>query len=164
MDLLTPDIGLIFWQTVVFTIVFLLLALFVWRPVSSALKAREHTISDSLDAAERAKEEMQQIKADNEYLLKEARAERDEILKQASQVAEQIKEDAKVETSSITEKMIADARIDIENEKKKALAEVKSLVSDLSLEIAEKVIREKLSDEASQKALVQKFLTETKAN
>ena len=96
--------------------------------------------------------------------MKEARAERDEILKQASKVAEQIKEEAKAETSKISEKMIADARIDIENEKKKALTEVKSLVSDLSLEIAEKVIKEKLADQASQKELVQKFLDDTKVN
>ena len=164
MDLLTPDIGLVFWQTVVFTIVFLFLALFVWKPVASALKAREHTIADSLDAAERAKEEMKQIKADNEYLLKEARAERDEILKQANAVAEKIKEDAKSETAAIADKMIEDARVGIESEKKKALAEVKALVSDLSLEIAEKIIKEKLADDPSQKALVQKFLNDTQAN
>lgn len=164
MELLTPGIGLIFWQTVVFTIVFLLLAVFVWKPIASALRTREHTIADSLEAAERAKDEMAQIKADNEYLLKEARIERDEMLKKATEVANQIKEEAKSETTTIANKMIEEAKSSIQNEKKLALAEVKNLVSTLSLEIAEKVIREKLSGDKAQKDLVQKFLKEIKVN
>ena len=164
MDLLTPDIGLLFWQIVVFTLVFIILAAFVWKPVAGAPKARELTISDALEAAEKAKNEMAQIKADNEYLLKEARIERDEILKKANEVANQIKEDAKNETAAIAEKMIADAKASIDSEKKNALAEVKSLVSTLSLEIAEKVLRENLSDDKAQQALVTKFLSEVKTN
>ena len=164
MELLTPDIGLFFWQLVVFTAVFLILALFVWKPVAGALKAREHTIADALDAAEKAKAEMAQIKADNEYLLREARIERDEILKSATEVANQIKADAKADTSAIAEKMIADAKASIDAEKKNALAEVKNLVSTLSLEIAEKVLREKLSEDKSQQELVSKFLSEVKTN
>lgn len=164
MDLLTPDIGLLFWQVVVFTLVFLVLALFVWKPVAGALKARELTIADALEAAEKAKNEMAQIKADNEYLLKEARIERDEILKKATELANQIKEEAKAETAAIAEKMIAEAKSSIESEKKNALAEVKSLVSSLSLEIAEKILRENLSEDKAQQALVSKFLSEVKTN
>lgn len=164
MELLTPDIGLIFWQVVVFTLVFIVLALFVWKPVAGALRAREHTISDALEAAEKAKSEMAQIKADNEYLLKEARIERDEMLKKATDVASQIKEDAKAETAAIADKMIADAKASIDSEKKNALAEVKSLVSTLSLEIAEKILRENLAEDKAQQALVTKFLSEVKTN
>lgn len=164
MELLLPDIGLIFWQSVVFLIVFIVLALFVWRPISDALKARESMIEDSLRAADNAKEEIEQIKADNEYLLQEARMERDKILKDATDVANKIKEEAKEETSRISEKMIEDARASIEGEKKQALNEVKNLVSELSLEIAEKILREKLKDDKSQKELVQKFLGEVKVN
>ncbi len=164
MELLTPGIGLIFWQTVVFVTVFLILAAFVWKPISSALKARELTISDALEAADRAKEEMAQIKSDNEYLLQEARAERDEILKKATEAANKIKEAAKEETGAISQKMIEDARVTIESEKNAALAEVKELVSTLSLDIAEKIIREKLKGEKAQKDLVQKFLGEVKIN
>lgn len=164
MELLTPDIGLIFWQVVVFTLVFIVLALFVWKPVAGALRAREHTISDALEAAEKAKNEMAQIKADNEYLLKEARIERDEMLKKATDVANQIKEDAKAETAAIADKMIADAKASIDSEKKNALAEVKSLVSTLSLEIAEKILRENLAKDKAQQALVTKFLSEVKTN
>lgn len=164
MELLTPGIGLIFWQTVVFLAVVIVLAVFVWKPVSDALRAREGKIEDSLRAAESAKDEMEHIKLDNEYLLQEARTERDEVLKEALAAANRIKEDAKNETSKISEKMISDAKQTIEIEKKAALTEVKDLVSSLSIDIAEKLIREKLGDEQSQKALVNKFLKESKVN
>lgn len=164
MALVTPDIGLIIWQLIIFLIVLFILRGFVWVPILSALKAREHQIEDSLRAADNAKEEMEQIKADNEYLLQEARIERDAILKEAKEEAGHIVEHAKAETSDITSKMIQDAREAIEVEKKAALTEVKDLVASLSLEIAEKVLREKLSDEKSQKALVDKFIKEVKVN
>lgn len=164
MALVTPDIGLIIWQLIVFLIVLFILRAFVWRPILSALKAREHQIEDSLRAADNAKEEMEQIKADNEYLLQEARIERDAILKEAKTEAGHIIEHAKAETSDITSKMIQDAREAIEVEKKAALTEVKDLVASLSLEIAEKVLREKLSDDKSQKALVDKFIKDVKVN
>ncbi len=164
MELVTPDIGLIIWQLIVFLIVLFILRAFVWRPILSALKAREHQIEDSLRAAENAKEEMEQIKADNEYLLQEARIERDAILKEAKTEAGHIVEHAKAETSDITSKMIQDAREAIEVEKKAALTEVKDLVASLSLQIAEKVLREKLSDDKSQKALVDKFIKDVKVN
>ena len=164
MALVTPDIGLIIWQLIIFLIVLFILRGFVWRPILSALKAREHQIEDSLRAADNAKEEMEQIKADNEYLLQEARIERDAILKEAKEEAVHIVEHAKAETSDITSKMIQDARDAIEVEKKAALTEVKDLVASLSLEIAEKVLREKLSDDKSQKALVSKFIKDVKVN
>lgn len=164
MELLTPDIGLVFWQVVIFLIVFFLLRKFAWRPILGALKTREFQIEDALRAAEAAHEEMEQIKMDNEYLLYEARMERDQMLKDASAVAAKIKDDARNETSKITDKMIADAKASIENEKKAAMQEVRDLVSELSLEIAEKILREKLKDDKSQKELVQKFLDEAKIN
>lgn len=162
--MVTPEIGLLFWQLVVFLIVFLVLTTFVWKPIAGALNARESQISDALKAAELAKEEMAQIKADNEYLLQEARIERDLLLKEALATANQIKEDAKAETSKIAERLIADAKVTIEIEKKNALNEVKNLVAELSLDIAEKILREKLSSDKSQKDLIDKFLKEVKVN
>lgn len=164
MALVTPDIGLIIWQLIVFLIVLFILRTFVWRPILSALKTREFQIEDSLRAAEHAKEEMKQIQADNEYLLQEARIERDAILKEAREEAGHIVERAKAETSDITSKMIQDAREAIDVEKKAALTEVRELVASLSLEIAEKILRENLSDDKSQKALVNKFIKEVKVN
>lgn len=164
MELVTPDIGLIFWQSVVFLIVFAILALFVWKPIMSALKTREHQIEDSLRAAEHAKEEMEQIKSDNEYLLQEARIERDQILKTAKEESGRIIDHAKAETSDITQKMIHDAQEAIEGERRAAVKEIKELVASLSIEVAEKVLREKLSDDKSQKALVDKFIKEIEIN
>ncbi|GAB4251022.1 MAG: F0F1 ATP synthase subunit B [Ekhidna sp.] len=164
MALVTPDIGLIIWQLIVFTIVLLILRAFVWRPILSALKTREFQIEDSLRAADNAKAEMEQIKADNEYLLQEARIERDAMLKEAREEASRIIDKAKAETSDVTSKMMQEARDAIAVEKKAALTEIKDLVATLSLEIAEKVLREKLSDDKSQKALVDKFIKEVKVN
>ncbi len=164
MSLVTPDIGLIIWQTVVFVAILFILRTFVWIPILSALKTREFQIEDSLRAAENAKNEMEQIKADNEYLMQEARIERDAVLKEAREEASNIIEKAKGETSEITSKMVQDARDAIEVEKKAALNEVKDLVSSLSIEIAEKVLRENLADDKSQKALVDKFIKDVKIN
>ena len=164
MDLLIPDYGLLFWQLVVFSIVLTILTVFVWKPVTEALHRRESNIEDSIRSAELAKEEMMQIKADNEMVLKEARVQRDQLLKDAHIVANKIKEDAKLETSKISQKMISDAKDIIENEKNAALADVKNLVSTLSLNIAEKLIREKLKNVESQQQLVEKFLKEVKTN
>lgn len=164
MELLTPGVGLIFWQTVIFLIVFLVLLTFAWKPIANALKAREGFINDALKSAELAKEEMAQLKEDNEMLLDEARRERDTMLKEATAAANRIKEEAKAETSKIAEKMIADARAAIDNEKKAALAEVQNMVAEISLSIAEKVLRKNLSSDKAQKALVEEYLKEVKIN
>ena len=164
MELVTPGIGLIFWQTVVFLVVFAVLAMFVWKPITEALRAREGFISDSLRAAELAKEEVSQLKADNEYLLQEARFEREKILKEANAAATKLKEESKAETAKITEKMIEDARKSIESEKQKALKDVRDLVASLSLDIAEKVIRKDLSKDTAQKKLIVEFVKDIKVN
>lgn len=164
MELVTPGIGLIFWQTVTFLIVLGLLASFVWKPITNALVARENFIKDSLDSAEKAKQEIESLKADNEGLMQEARAERDKMLREATEVAEKIKEDAKEETSKVTAKMIEDAKAVIENEKSAALKEVKSLVAVLSLEVAEKVLKKELADKPAQESLVKEFIQDIKVN
>jgi F-type H+-transporting ATPase subunit b len=164
MELLTPGIGLMFWQTVIFLSVFLILLIFVWRPVSDALRTREGFISDSLDAAEKAKEEIQRLKEDNEYLLEEARIERDKMIKDATELGNKIKDEAREETSKITAKMIEDAKAVIQTEKKAALSDVKNLVASLSLDIAEKVLRKNLEDKKVQEALVSDLIKDIKVN
>lgn len=164
MDLVTPDIGLIVWQTVVFVIVFLILAVFVWRPITDALRTREEFIKDSLEAAENAKKEMKQLQSDNEYLIEEAKRERDQMIKDATQAANQIKEDAKEETTKITNKMIEDAKAVINTEKQAALADVKNLVATLSIDIAEKVLRKNLEDKKAQEGLVKDLIKDIKVN
>lgn len=164
MDLITPGIGLIFWQTVVFLIVLFILGKFAWRPITDALKTREFSIEEALASAEQAKAEMAQLKSENEKLLEEARLERDKILKEASDTAKRIVEESGTEAKRQGDKMIADAKAVIKTEKMAALAEVKSQVATLSVQIAEKLLRKNLDDEKAQKELVADFVEDLNLN
>lgn len=158
--LITPAIGLVFWQTVTFLIVLVLLSKFAWKPIMAALSDREKSIEDALGAAENAKKEMAKLTASNAELLKEARIERDKLLKDAKSAADKIVNDAKTIASVESEKIIANAQEAIEAQKKSALADVKNEVASLSLEIAEKLLRSSLSSNQSQKDLVKKYVGE----
>ncbi len=164
MDILSPDTGLFIFQTVAFLLLLFLLGKFAWKPILSGLKEREETIENALLSAEQAKNEMQKLQSDNQKLLAEARAERDSILKEAMAVATTIKEEAKEETGKISAKMLEEAKAVIENEKRAALADVKTLVAKLSLEITEKVIRRELSDKKAQEALVNDYVKDLNLN
>ena len=164
MDVLTPGIGLIFWPAVVFLLLVLLLGKFAWRPILDSLRIREESIEEALRAAEEARAEMARLKADNEKLMAQAREERDAMLKEAAKMANQRKEEAKEEARKISAKMIEDARAAIEAEKEAALKEVKNQVAELSVEIAEKLIRKTLGDKKAQQALVKEFLAEANLN
>ena len=164
MELLTPGLGLIFWQVVIFLMLVLLLGKFAWRPILDSLRIREESIEEALRSADEAREEMSNLQADNEKLLAKAREERDHLLKDASKIASQLKEEAKDDAKKITSKMMEDARQGIESEKEAALKEVRNQVAELSVEIAEKLIRRSLGDEKSQKALVDEFLSDKNLN
>lgn len=164
MDLITPESGLIIWQLIIFTIVLLILRKFAWKPILSALRAREDSISEALQSAEVARIEMESLKADNEKLLREAKAERDNILKDASKVANEIKETAKAEAQTISDKMVDDAKSSIEAEKKAALKEIKDQVAELSLQITEKVLRKELDNDKAQKGLIQDYMKDLGVN
>jgi len=164
MEILLPDTGLIIFQVVAFVLLLVLLKKFAWGPILEGLKEREQTIESALLSAEQAKNEMKALQADNEKLLAEARAERDSILKEAMATANSIKEEAKEETGKITAKMLEDAKATIENEKRAALADVKTLVAKLSLEITEKVIRKQLGEKNAQEALVDEYVKDLNLN
>ncbi len=164
MDILLPDTGLFIFQTVAFLLLLFLLGKFAWKPILSGLKEREETIENALLSAEQAKKDMEALQADNEKLLAEARSERDSILKEAMAAANTIKEEAKEETTKITAKMIEDAKSTIQNEKRAALADVKTQVAALSLEITEKVIRKQLSNQKAQEALVDEYVNDLNLN
>ena len=164
MELVTPDIGLIFWMTVSFLIVLTILKKFAWKPILQGLKDREDSIRESLSSAEQARDEMAKLKSDNEQLLAEARLERDKIIKEALTTANNIKEEAKTDASKISGKMIDDARVVINSEKQAALAEMRQEVAKLSLEIAEKLMRKNLSNDKSQRELVEQFIKDIKIN
>src|SRR5688572_33506854 len=117
MQLLTPGVGLIIWQTIVFVLLFILLAKFAWKPIITSLKDRERSIQDALDTAEKARLEMSQLRADNEKLLKEAREERDRILREAREVSNRMRDDAKADAKKAADKIIEDAKAAINIEK-----------------------------------------------
>jgi F-type H+-transporting ATPase subunit b len=164
MELLTPGLGLIFWQAVIFLLLVLLLGKFAWRPILDSLRIREESIEEALRSADEAREEMAKLQSDNEKLLVEAREERDVLLKEASKMASELKDEAKDEAKKITAKMMDDAKSAITSEKEAALKEVRDQVAELSVEIAEKLIRKSLGDDKSQKALVNDFLAEKNIN
>ncbi|MBJ6368190.1 F0F1 ATP synthase subunit B [Snuella sedimenti] len=158
------SIGLFFWQLVLFVGLVLLLRKFAWKPILDAVEKREEGIKDALDSAEKAKLDMENLQADNEKLLKEARMEREAMLKEARDIKSKMIEDAKEEAQDQANKMIQQAQAAIEGEKKSAMAELKNHVAGLSIEIAEKVIREELSNKDKQVDLVESMLAETTLN
>jgi F-type H+-transporting ATPase subunit b len=160
--LVTPEIGLVFWTTVSFLVLFFLLAKFAWKPIMGAIDDRERFIEDSLSKAEAANEEMARLISENESLLKQARAERDIILQEAKKVKDQIVSEAKESAHKEGVRQIELARIEINNQKAIALADVKNKVASLSLEIAEKVLRKQFEDSSKQDALVADLLKEVK--
>jgi F-type H+-transporting ATPase subunit b len=162
MELVTPEIGLVFWTTVSFLILLFLLGKFAWKPILGALNDRERFIEDSLSKAEAAKEEMARLTNENESLLKLARAERDQILTEARKVKEQMIIDAKELAHKEGARMIELARVEINNQKSIAMADVKNQVATLSLQIAEKVLRKQFEDHQKQDELVSQLLKEVK--
>src|SRR5690606_36567604 len=164
MDLLIPEIGLIFWHTLSFLLLLFLLAKFAWKPVMKAIGDRERSIENALDAAEKAKQEMARLTNENEQLLKEARAERDLILREARELKDQIVSDAKTSAQQEGAKLIEKARVEIDNQKLLALAEVKGQVAALSLDIARKVLSREFEDKQKQEALVGELLKDVKLN
>ena len=164
MELLTPGLGLIFWQVVIFLMLVILLGMFAWRPILDSLRIREESIEEALRSADEAREEMSKLQSDNENLLAQAREERDALLKEAGVMAGGLREEAKEDAKKITSKMIEDAQASIVSEKEAALKEVRNLVAELSVEIAEKLLRKSLGDAKEQKSLVNKFLADKNIN
>lgn len=158
------SIGLFFWQTVLFVLLLLLLRKFAWKPILNAVSEREEGIRKALLSAENAKREMENLQADNEKLLREARAERDLMLKEAREIRSKMVSDAKEEAKLEADKMILQAQAAIESEKKSAIAELKSQVATLSLEIAEKVVKSELSNSDKQLKLVEDMLGDATLN
>ena len=158
------SLGLFILQFVLFVALVFLLKKFAWKPILDAVNEREDGIKNALLSAENAKKEMQNLKSDNEKLLADSRLERDAMMKDAREIKEKMINDAKTEAQVAGEKMIAQAKAAIESEKNAAMAELKAQVSNLSLDIAEKVLKNELSNKESQTKLVEKMLGDVKLN
>ncbi len=158
------EFGLFFWQVLIFVGLILLLKKFAWKPILDAVNEREEGIKNALQSAEQARKDMENLKSDNEKLLADARAERDALLKEAREIKEKMINDAKADAQAQGEKMIEQAKAAIEGEKNAAMAELKNQVSSLSLEIAEKLLKDELSNKEAQAKLVEKMLGDAKLN
>ncbi|MDO7581570.1 MAG: F0F1 ATP synthase subunit B [Flavobacteriaceae bacterium] len=154
------SLGLFVWQTLLFVALLLLLKKFAWKPILDAVNERETSIKESLSAAEKARDDMEAVQADNKRILKEARSERDALLVEAKtasiKIVNQAKEDAKAEADKIT----AQAQETIQNEKNAAINELKSQVASLSIDIAAKVLQTELKDQAAQEKFVSELVKE----
>jgi F-type H+-transporting ATPase subunit b len=158
MDLVTPDVGLLFWTFISFTILYFLLKRFAWKPILGSVNDREMSIREALLAAENAKKEMQNLKSDNEKILKEAKAERENMLKDAREIKNKLISDAETQAKLQASKLIESAQKAIQNEKNSAMNELKKTVVELSVEIAEKVISSELEDKSKQLKVVENML------
>ncbi len=164
MELVTPDVGLLFWMLVSFTLLLIILKKFAWKPILNSLREREESISEALSTAEKARAEMEKLKTDNEAIIREARIEKEKILKEAREIKNQIVDKAKQEATQEAHKIIEVARLNIRQEKAMALDEIKKQVAELSVDIAEKILREKLSADSEQKKMIEKYLEDIRLN
>jgi F-type H+-transporting ATPase subunit b len=163
-SLTTPALGTLFWSFLIFSLFFLVLTKFAWKPILNAVKARDEMIKGSLESAEKAREEMVRLQSDNESILRKAREEREVILKEAREVRDKLISEAKGQASKEAEKVIEKARTGIENEKNKALSEIHEQVATLSVEIASKIMGENLKQTANQEKLINNYLKEIDFN
>ncbi len=163
-SLASPAIGTIFWTTLIFLILLLLLWKFAWGPVMNAVRAREEMIRNALDSAEKAREEMKVLQADNEMILRKAREERDKILRDARVAYDRMMAEAKEKSQSESDAMVRRARELIEREKVAAIGEVKREVADLAIEVASRLLAERLQSDAEQQKLIERYIKELEAS
>lgn len=158
------SVGLFFWQTLLFLALLFLLRKFAWKPILKMVDDRTNSIDDALSAAEKAREEVAQMKADNERIMKEAREERDAILKEAREIKDKTIAEAKGQAATEAQRIMDDAQVQIEHQKMAAITELKNQVGEMSIAIAEKILRNELADKAKQEALVEEQMKDFNLN
>lgn len=164
LSIITPEFGLFFWTALIFLVFFFLLRRFAWKPILSALHAREDSIEEALSQADKARADMEQLSADNEALLKEARIERDKILKEANELKDRIVADAKKAAGEEAAKANEKAKLQIDAEKRAALAEIRTTAAVIAVEVAEKILRKEFEDKATQEAFANTLIGEMNQN
>jgi F-type H+-transporting ATPase subunit b len=164
MELLTPDLGLIFWQVVVFGLLFFILKKYAWKPILDSLKEREDSISEALEMAAKTRAEMAELKANNAKAAAEAAAERESIIKEARAAAEKIVADAKNAAAAAAKTETDKARVAFENEKNTAIAQLRKETVALVIETSEKVLRKELSDKGTAEKLITDLIAEPRVN
>lgn len=164
MSLINPGFGLVIWMTLAFGVLLWILAKFAWPAILGSLAEREKSIEEALLSAEKAREAMENLKLGNEELIKEAKDERDTILKEARAIKEKMIVSAKDKAQIAADKIVESSRVRIESQKKAALVDIKNTIASYSIEIAEKILREELKDKKQQTAYAEKLLSETSLN
>ncbi|MDD3877633.1 MAG: F0F1 ATP synthase subunit B [Bacteroidales bacterium] len=164
MELISPGIGLMFWMVLAFSAVVFILGKYAWKPIMASIKEREKSIEDALSAAERAKEEMKSLIFSNEKMKKEAIAERDALLTEARKIRDSIIEEARVKAKEEYVKIVENAKESINYEKLAAITDLKNQIAQLSIEIAEKILKQELSPETKQQEYIKKLVEEININ
>ncbi|HNW52834.1 MAG TPA: F0F1 ATP synthase subunit B [Bacteroidales bacterium] len=164
MQLVTPGIGLLFWMLVSFSLVLFVLGKYAWKPIMKGIHQREDTIEKALEAANEAKKEMLKLKAGNEQLLRDAKDERDALMRDARKLKEAILDEAREKAHEEADRIIENARENIQFEKMAAINELKNQIASISIEIAEKLIGKELENKEQQQQLTEKLLNEVKIN
>jgi len=164
MGLVSPNPGTIFWMLLIFGIVFYILTRFAWKPILNALKERESSIRDALNSAELARKQMEDLKTDQDKLRAQSLKEKDQILKDARDIKEKIIAEAREKAAQEGAKLIAQIREQIENEKRSAMDDIRKQVADLSVQIAGKILQEKLESSPRQEELIRSQLEGFKLN
>jgi F-type H+-transporting ATPase subunit b len=164
MELITPGIGLLFWMLLCFSIVFYILAKFAWKPIMNSLNEREQSIDSALRGAQNARAEVESTQTKKEQLIAEARQERETMIREATTLKNQIIQEAREQAQKEAHQIIENARLAIENEKKNALREVKGHISEISLQVAEQILRKQLVSTNEQDQYIEELLKDIKAN
>ena len=164
MSLVTPAIGLMFWTCIIFTLLIVLLRKFAWKPILTAVDDRNEQINSALKAADKARLEIENLNNDNERILLEAKSERDQLLKEARNIKDNIINEAKEKASNEAENILNAAKSQIENEKMKAITELKNSVAVLSIDIAEKVLKNELKEKSNQEDFINSILKNSELN
>lgn len=162
--LTTPELGLLIWTTVIFLTFFYLLYRFAWPPILKAVHTRNEEIRSALLSAEKAREDIERLRADNDEIMKKAREERDNILREAAESGEKIVETAREKARHESDLLIKKAREAVVMEKEKAITEIRQEIVTLSMEVTSRILKEKLSDIGAQENLVERYLDEIEAD
>jgi len=161
-SLITPEVGTVFWTTLIFLLFFLILRKYGWKPILEAIRKREELIKDSLESAEDARRDMVKLQSDNEAIIRKAREERENILREAKEIRDKLIAEAKGKASEEADKLVEKARSGIEKEKARALQEIREQVATLSVAIAAKLLAKELKRSGEHEKLIDNYLEEIK--
>ena len=157
-SILTPDLGLLIWMTLAFAIVFFVLVKFAFPAILNMVEGRKNYIDESLQKAHEASERLENIKQESEAILQDAREKQAQILKEATETRDAIITKAQEKAREESSRLMEEAKAEIDSQKQQAISEIRAQVAELSVQIAEKVVKDKLSSDAEQMGMIDRLL------